>query len=68
MKRKYARFGDDKSGVYECSNKKCKWQGTDEQKSRRKDELGYVLICPKCGNDSFYSLIKTDNNPKTNNR
>ncbi|MEG1540135.1 MAG: hypothetical protein RR383_09355, partial [Muribaculaceae bacterium] len=59
MKRKYARFGDEKSGVYECTNRKCKWQGTtDEQKYRKKDDIGYVHICPKCGNDEFYSLIK----------
>lgn len=58
MKRKYARFGDDTSGIYECTNRKCKWQGTEEEKSRRRDEIGFVHTCPKCRNEEFYSLIK----------
>lgn len=58
MKRKYARFGDEKSGIYECTNRKCKWQGNHEQKSLKKDGIMTTSICPKCGNEEFYSLIK----------
>ena len=34
-KRKYARMGE-KSVKNECTNKKCKWQGTDEEKAKKR--------------------------------
>ena len=40
---------------WECSNKKCKWVGTDKEKIERKiDEIESVIVCPECQNDSFY--------------
>lgn len=56
-KRKYARLGENVS-KYECTNKKCKWQGSmDETKQKRVDEIMKELICPKCGNNQFYGLM-----------
>lgn len=53
-----AGVSNEKSGVYECTNRKCKWQGTHEQKSSKEYGGRTVSICPKCGNEEFYSLIK----------
>lgn len=62
MKRKYARMSDpreDISDMSQCTKKNCKWQGTDEMKLTRDHEDSYSeLICPKCGNNEFYSLLK----------
>lgn len=56
-KRKYARMGEKYSSS-ECTNKKCKWQGRDEEKStKRVDENWIDIICPKCGNNEFYTLL-----------
>lgn len=58
-KRKYARFNED-SNRYECTKRKCKWQGTDEEKNRIKTDPKYKiyeLVCPKCGNNEFYGLL-----------
>jgi len=56
--RKYARFGE-KPVRYECTNKKCKWQGTIDEKEKVKRNEGYTdYVCPKCMNDEFYGLIK----------
>ena len=57
--RKYARTSDTNITRYECSKKKCKWQGTlDEQsKVRNKDGWGEDYVCPKCGNPEFLGLI-----------
>lgn len=57
-KRKYTRIGE-KSVASQCSNKKCNWQGTDEQKIQcKEDEFFTVLKCPKCGNSEFYGLLE----------
>lgn len=56
--RKYTRSGE-KPVRYECTNRKCKWQGFFEEKSEKKDKDGWtVKVCPKCGKDEFYGLIK----------
>jgi cytochrome c-type biogenesis protein CcmH/NrfF len=56
-KRKYARIGEN-STKHECTNKKCKWQGLNKEKSAKKvSECMEELVCPKCGNSSFYGLI-----------
>ena len=55
--RKYARMGE-KSDSYECTNRKCKWQGKDEQKVwKRLTKHEGELTCPKCGNSTFYCLL-----------
>jgi hypothetical protein len=42
---------------YECTKRKCKWQGTYEEKAEKKIEEGYYeKICPNCGNSEFYGL------------
>lgn len=57
-KRKYTRIGE-KSVASQCTNKKCNWQGTDEQKIQcKEDEFFTVLKCPKCGNSEFYGLLE----------
>ena len=56
-KRKYARMGEN-SEINECTNRKCKWQGKDEEKaSKRISQYMTEDICPKCGNNSFFGLI-----------
>ena len=58
MKRKYARMSDVRSKNYECTKRKCKWQGTIEQQSIVEVEPGHSkYVCPKCGNSEFYNLI-----------
>jgi len=61
-KKKYKTFSDPmpENPVYQCSKKKCKWQG----KSNEKIELphpeyseGTTLCCPKCHNNEFYILL-----------
>jgi len=56
-KRKYARMGET-SVKNECTNKKCKWQGTDKEKAKKQiDEYITEDVCPKCGNNNFYTLL-----------
>jgi rRNA maturation protein Nop10 len=57
MKRKYARMGE-KVVSYQCTNKKCKWIGIDEEKVR-KNINNYTVehVCPNCGNYQFYGLL-----------
>ena len=58
-KRKYSRMSDKVNIThYECTNKKCKWQGTDEQKASQKDSEGWTnLVCPSCFNVEFFGLL-----------
>lgn len=64
-KRKYARFGDyfEKE---ECSNRKCKWQGTTSEKNQKPiSPFQSELVCPKCGNNEFFGLLSPNpSNPK----
>jgi|GEM_PF-2968955 len=63
--RKYTRMGEHSQG-YECCNKKCKWQGTQEQKGHRKEPNGWTThICPNCAKDEFYGLLKLNQDKKT---
>lgn len=58
-KRKYARFGES-FDKFECSNKKCRWQGNDEEKvtAPSKEHKGFEeLQCPQCGNNEFLGLL-----------
>jgi hypothetical protein len=56
-KRKYTRMRET-AKAYECTKIKCKWQGMDDEKSRRRiNKYQEVYIFPKCGNDEFYGLI-----------
>ena len=58
--RKYARIGD-KPTKFECTRKRCKWQGTESEKYRKRvDEVMSEHVCPKCGNNEFYGLAKHD--------
>lgn len=53
---KYVKQGETPE-IYECTKRKCKWQGTYEEKAERKIEEGYFeKICPNCGNAEFYGL------------
>jgi hypothetical protein len=57
-KRKYTRFGETPVR-YECTNKKCKWQGTDDEKARvQKSQSIQEHVCPKCNNPEFYGLLE----------
>lgn len=66
-KRKYARMGEE-AVAYECTKRKCKWQGTDEEKEvLPTDDVWSEHVCPKCGNNEFFALLelpKTDENGK----
>lgn len=57
-KRKYTRSGEAAT-EYECTKRKCKWQGSDEDKEQKRTGPEYMifeLVCPKCGNNEFYGL------------
>lgn len=43
--------------IYQCANKKCRWEGTMEQKKEKRISK-YLTghFCPKCGKDEFYRL------------
>lgn len=57
-KRKFTVWGETPTS-YQCTNKKCKWEGTDEEKDRQKTrrKAEYAVVCPDCGKDEFYGLI-----------
>lgn len=57
-KRKYTKWGEE-AKRYECTKKKCKWQGTDDEKGRKRiNEYQTDYVCPKCGNNEFYGLLE----------
>tara|TARA_R100000306_G_C4377773_1_gene142759 strand:+ start:633 stop:821 length:189 start_codon:yes stop_codon:yes gene_type:complete len=56
-KRKYVRSGEEPV-AFECTKQKCKWQGKEEQKGKKKDGDWTVFVCPKCGNPDFYGLLE----------
>ncbi len=58
-KRKYSKMSDKVEIThYECTNRKCKWQGTNKQKGTQYLDNGFTeLICPKCCNNEFYGLL-----------
>lgn len=57
-KRKYARHSDPRTKNYECTKRKCKWQGTLEQQPIKEIDPGHSQhVCPKCGNNEFYNLL-----------
>lgn len=57
-KRKYAKSGD-KAVASECVKQKCKWQGTEDQKAKRRKSDGWTeLVCPNCGGNTFYGLLE----------
>lgn len=59
-KRKYVRWGE-KEVAYECTNKKCKWQGDIGEWVQKNTDPEFPSstssTCPKCGNDEFYGLL-----------
>jgi hypothetical protein len=58
-KRKYTRMGE-KPTKYECCNKKCKWQGTFEEKEEIETESGsFMKVCPNCFKEDFYGLLES---------
>jgi len=57
-KRKYTSHGEA-AKRYECTNKKCKWQGKQEEWAERLIEPGHSEnVCPKCSNNEFYGLLE----------
>jgi hypothetical protein len=61
-KRKYTKNGE-KPKAYECTKKKCKWQGTPEQVGKQYLSNGITQsICPKCCNNEFYGLLEIPTN------
>lgn len=52
---KYVKVGEDPV-AYECTKRKCKWQGTDAQKGRKSVGSWTEHVCPECGNNEFYGL------------
>lgn len=56
-KRKYTRMGESPAS-YECTKRKCKWQGKDEEKATKFiSNIQTELVCPNCGNAEFYGLL-----------
>ena len=59
-KRKYTRMGEN-AVAYECTKQKCKWQGIDEDKVRKRiNEYQEEHVCPNCGNSEFFGLLCFD--------
>lgn len=57
-KRKYTRFGE-KAKAFECTNKKCKWQGQESEKVIVWKSPSYGdHTCPNCANEEFYGLLE----------
>jgi len=61
-KKKYKTFSDPmpENPVYECSKRKCRWQGKDNEKSEipnPKYSGATTSACPKCNNNEFYILL-----------
>lgn len=57
-KRKFTRWGE-KAVAYSCTNKKCNWEGLDEEKHKKPLSRKYwTLVCPDCENDEFYGLLE----------
>ena len=57
-KRKYTKFREEPV-AYECTNRKCKWQGLDEEKERKRvSNIVTKFVCPDCGKDEFYGLVE----------
>lgn len=60
-KRKYTRSGETPQG-YQCTNNKCKWQGSDKEKVDIKRPDGWTESgCPECGNTEFFGLLVNPN-------
>lgn len=55
MATKYTNEYSEAKG-WECCNKKCKWQGIESEKEEVQDGVFTKLVCPKCGEESFYLL------------
>ena len=59
--RKYTRM-NDVALAYECTNKKCKWQGLNTEWVQKHNDPEYPSstesCCPNCGNNEFYGLLE----------
>lgn len=42
---------------FQCTNKKCKWEGTEDDKAKKQHDGWLVSVCPECKNEEFYGLI-----------
>ena len=53
---------NDNALGYECTNKKCKWQGLNTEWVQKNTDPEYpsstTATCPKCGNAEFYGLLE----------
>lgn len=61
-KRKYTRSGEQPL-AYKCTNKKCGWEGTFEQKKiKHNPTTGWDdYVCPNCLKNEFYGLLEIPN-------
>jgi len=56
-KRKFTRIGETPA-KYQCTKRKCKWEGFDKEKTLKPINGNQkVHCCPKCGNDEFYGIL-----------
>jgi NAD-dependent SIR2 family protein deacetylase len=55
-KRKFTRIGETPT-KFQCTNKKCKWEGTEDDKAKKKDDGWLVSVCPDCKNEEFYGIV-----------
>jgi len=59
-KRKYTNFREEPVR-FECTKRKCKWQGLDSEKEQKSTDPEYKIyesVCPNCGNNEFYGLLE----------
>jgi len=55
-KRKYTRAGETPT-KFQCTKRKCKWEGTEKEKGKKQDGDWRVSVCPNCGNEEFYGIL-----------
>lgn len=56
-KRKYTRSGETPK-AYKCTNRKCGWEGTGDQRAKKPKGEWLHSVCPECSNDEFYGLLE----------
>lgn len=57
MSKKYTN-SHSTAKAWECCNKKCKWQGLESEKATIEEDAVSKLVCPTCGEESFYGLLE----------
>jgi hypothetical protein len=49
-------MNDNLVKLIQCGRRSCSHVLLEDERAERPNDFGYTLICPKCGNDDFYTL------------